>query len=137
MTRTASVALACLLAACAAPPAGGEPGPSALGACSAYPAPPLNVGAEVHHLKTSAIVVNVLSPCTVRVKLGGGWGTLEPFTGKVVVLRVTERTTFNTAERGDQQALLRFGLKAGDVFSLSFDGRPFPDGSYPLNYMNW
>jgi hypothetical protein len=33
-------------------------------------------------------------------------------------------------------AIGAFGLKAGDTFTLSFDSRAFPDGSYPLNFMN-
>ena len=49
----------------------------------------------------------------------------------------TTRTTYKTAPEGDLGAIGRFGLKSGDSFTLSFDSRPFPDGSFPLNYMNW
>ena len=105
--------------------------------CGAYAPPSLQVDAEVQHLKTSATVVEVTSRCTVRVRIAGGINALAPFTDKVVVLRAMERTTFKTAAQGDLDAIGRFGLKAGDVFTLSFDSRPFPDGSYPLNYMNW
>jgi hypothetical protein len=41
-----------------------------------------------------------------------------------------------SASPGDLEAIGRFGLKAGDVFTLSFDSRPFSDGSYPINGMN-
>ena len=95
------------------------------------------MSAEVQHLKTSATVVEVTSPCTVRVRIAGGINALAPFNDKVIVLRAMERTTFRTAGQGDLDAIGRFGLKAGDVFTLSFDSRPFPDGSYPLNFMNW
>jgi hypothetical protein len=33
-------------------------------------------------------------------------------------------------------AIGRFALKPQDTFTLSFDSRAFPDGSYPLNSMN-
>jgi hypothetical protein len=105
--------------------------------CGAYAPPPLAVSAEIQHLKTSATVVEVTSPCTVRVRIAGGINALAPFTDKVIMLRAMERTTFKTAGEGDLDAIGRFGLKAGDVFTLSFDSRPFPDGSYPLNFMNW
>jgi hypothetical protein len=105
--------------------------------CSAYTPPPLAVSAEVQHLKTLATVIEVTSPCTVRVRIAGGMNALAPFNDKVIVLRAMERTTFKTAGQGDLDAIGRFGLKAGDVFTLSFDSRAFPDGSYPINYMNW
>jgi hypothetical protein len=94
------------------------------------------VGAEVAHLKTSATVIETLGPCTLRVRIAGGAGTLAPFTGKVITLRATSQTTFASADQGDLAAIGRFGFKPGDEFTLSFDGRAFPDGSYPLNFMN-
>ena len=42
----------------------------------------------------------------------------------------------NVLVQGDLGAVMSFGLRANDVFTLSFDSRPFPDGTYPLNYMN-
>ena len=87
-------------------------------------------------MKTSASVIAVTSACSVRVLIAGGGGTLIAFTNKEIVLRATSRTTFGTASQGDLEAIGRFGLKAGDVFTLSFDSRPLPDGSYPINFMN-
>ena len=118
--------------------AGPSPSPSAalVQPCDAYPAPDRSAGAEVAHLKTSATVVEVLGPCTVRVRISGGVNALSPFTGKVIVLRATSETTFASAPQGDLAAIGRFGLKADDGFTLSFDSRPFADGSYPLNFMN-
>lgn len=109
---------------------------AALAWCGAYAAPDPSVSAEIQHLKTSATVIEVLSPCTVRVQIAGGIGTLAPFTGKAIVLRATSQTTFATAPQGDLAAISRFHLAAGDGFTLSFDSRAFPDGSYPLNFMN-
>ncbi|HEX9270014.1 MAG TPA: hypothetical protein VF998_09235, partial [Candidatus Limnocylindria bacterium] len=94
------------------------------------------VSAELQHLKTSATVLEVTSACTVRVTISGGVGTLAPFTGRAVVLRATSATTFGSASQGDLAAIGRFGLRPGDAFTLSFDSRAFPDGSYPLNFMN-
>jgi hypothetical protein len=96
----------------------------------------MNVDAEIQHLKTSASVVQVTSACTVRVLIAGGGGTLATFTNKEIVLRATSRTTFGTASQGDLEAIGRFGLKPGETFTLSFDSRPFSDGSYPINFMN-
>jgi hypothetical protein len=110
---------------------------AALQACGAYAAPDPSVPAEIQHLKTSATVIAVLSPCTVQVRIGGGSGTLVPFTDKVITLRATSQTTFASANEGDLAAIGRFGLKPQDTFTLSFDSRAFPDGSYPLNFMNW
>jgi DNA-binding beta-propeller fold protein YncE len=109
---------------------------AALAPCGAYAAPDPSVSAEIQHLKTSATVLEVPSPCTVRVKIEGGIGTLAPFTGKTLTLRATSQTTFAAAGQGDLAAIGAFGLKAGDTFTLSFDSRAFPDGSYPLNFMN-
>lgn len=109
---------------------------AALAACGAYAAPDPSVAAEIQHLKTSATVLEVPSPCTVRVQIAGGSGTLAPFVGKIITLRATSQTTFTTADQGDLTAIGRFGLKAQDVFTLSFDSRAFPDGSYHLNFMN-
>jgi hypothetical protein len=109
---------------------------AALQACGAYAAPDPSVPAEIQHLKTSATVVAVLSPCTVQVRIAGGTGTLAPFTGRIITLRATSQTTFASADQGDLAAIGRFGLKAGDEFTLSFDSRAFPDGSYHLNFMN-
>ena len=109
---------------------------AALQACGAYAAPDPSVPAEIQHLKTSATVIAVLSPCTVQVRIDGGSGTLFPFTGKVITLRATSQTTFASADEGDLAAIGRFGLKPQDTFTLSFDSRAFPDGSYPLNFMN-
>jgi hypothetical protein len=109
---------------------------AAVQACGAYAAPDPSVSAEIQHLKTSATVVETLSPCTLRVQIAGGAGTLVPFTGKIITLRATSQTTFASADKGDLTAIGRFGLKAGDTFTLSFDSRPFPDGSYHLNFMN-
>jgi hypothetical protein len=109
---------------------------AALQACGAYAAPDPSVSAEIQHLKTSATVVEVLSPCTLRVQIAGGAGTLLPFTGKIITLRATSQTTFASADTGDLTAISRFALKPQDTFTLSFDSRAFPDGSYPLNFMN-
>jgi DNA-binding beta-propeller fold protein YncE len=109
---------------------------AALAACGAYAAPDPSAPAEIQHLKTSATVLEVLSPCTVRVQLAGGSGTLAPFVGKIITLRATSQTTFAAADQGDLTAIGRFGLVAQDVFTLSFDSRAFLDGSYPLNFMN-
>ena len=122
-----------------APGAAAASGPAATGTvapCGAYAAQDRNVGAEVQHLKTSATVLEVTSACTVRVTIAGGAGTLYPFTGRMVILRATSATTFARAAAGDLGAIGRLGLKPGDVFTLSFDSRANPDGSYPLNFMN-
>ena len=94
------------------------------------------MGAEIGHLKTAATVIEVTSACTVRVWIAGGAGTLTAFTHKEIVLRTTSRTTFASAPQGDLDAIGRFGLKTGEVFTLSFDSRPFSDASYPINFMN-
>ena len=107
-----------------------------LAPCQAFTPPDMNVDAGIQHLKTSASVVQVLSACTVRVVIAGGGGALATFTNKEIVLRSTSRTTFGTASQGDLEAIGRFGLKAGEAFTLSFDSRPFSDGSYPINFMN-
>jgi len=104
--------------------------------CDLYAAPDRSVGAEVAHLKTAATVLEVTSPCTVRVTIAGGAGSLFPFTGRMVVLRATGATTFASAAAGDLAAIGKLGLKSGDSFTLSFDSRAFPDGSYPLNFMS-
>jgi hypothetical protein len=109
---------------------------AALAPCGAYAAPDPSVAAEIQHLKTSATVLDLPSPCTVRVQIAGGSGTLAPFVGKIITLRATSQTTFATADQGDLTAIGRFGLVAKDVFTLSFDSRAFPDGSYPLNFMD-
>jgi DNA-binding beta-propeller fold protein YncE len=109
---------------------------AAVQACGAYAPPDPSVSAEIQHLKTSATVVEILGPCTLRVRIAGGAGTLVPFTGKVIALRATSQTTFASANKGDLTAIGRFGLKPEDTFTLSFDSRAFPDGSYPLNFMN-
>ena len=104
--------------------------------CGAYAAPDPTVAAEIQHLKTSATVVEVTSPCTVKVTIVGGSGTLLPFVGRTLILRATSVTTFATATEGDMAAIGKLGLKPNDAFSLSFDSRAFPDGTYPLNFMN-
>jgi hypothetical protein len=63
-------------------------------------------------------------------------GTLAPFSGKGITLRLTPQTTFATAQKGDLEAIHRLDLKPQQIFTLSFDSRAYPDGSYPLNYMN-
>jgi hypothetical protein len=132
-----SVVVACLLSSCGSL-AAASPTSTPARDCRQYVAPDPHVDALIQHLKTSATVVEVTSPCTLRVRIAGGnGGTVAPFNDKVIVLRVTELTTFKTASQGDLAAVGRFGLKAGDVFTLSFDSRPFPDGSFPLNFMNW
>jgi hypothetical protein len=124
---------ACVLTSCGSL-AAALPTSTPAGACGQYMAPDPYVDALIQHLKTSATVVEVTSACTLRVRIAGGnGGSVAPFNDKVIVLRVTERTTFKTASQGDLAAVGRFGLKTGDVFTLSFDSRPFPDGSYPLN----
>ncbi len=120
----------------AAAAANAESSLAAIQACGAYAAPDPSVSAEIQHLKTSATVIAVVSPCTVQVRIAGGAGTLAPFTGKVITLRATSQTTFVSADQGDLAAIGRFGLKADDAFTLSFDSRAFPDGSYHLNFMN-
>jgi hypothetical protein len=107
-----------------------------LAPCQAFQPPDMNVDAGIQHLKTSASVIQVTSACTVRVLIAGGAGTLATFTNKEIVLRTTSRTTFGTASQGDLDAIGRFGLKPGESFTLSFDSRPFSDGSYPINFMN-
>jgi DNA-binding beta-propeller fold protein YncE len=109
---------------------------AAIAPCGAYAPPDPSVAAEIQHLKTSAAVLEVLNPCTVRVRIAGGVGTLAPFNGKIISLRATSQTTFASAAQGDLVAIGRMGLKADDAFTLSFDSRAFPDGSYPLNVMN-
>ena len=109
---------------------------AALQVCGAYAPPDPSVSAEIQHLKTSATVVEALGPCTLRVRIAGGAGTLVPFTGKVIVLRATSQTTFASAAKGDLTAIGRFRLGPDDSFTLSFDSRAFNDGSYPLTFMN-
>jgi hypothetical protein len=133
--RILAVSLAIGLSACGTAATGGHP-TTTVAPCESFAPPPLNVDAEIQHLKTSASVVQVTSTCTVRVLIAGGGGTLVAFTNKEIVLRATSRTTFATASQGDVGAIGRFGLRTGDVFTLSFDSRPFSDGSYPINGMN-
>jgi len=133
--RILAVLLAIGLSACGTAATGGQPS-ATLPPCQSFDPPPQNVGAEIGHLKTSASVIQVTSACTVRVLIAGGGGTLATFTNREIVLRATSRTTFVSASQGDLEAIGRFGLKAGDVFTLSFDGRPFSDGSYPINGMD-
>lgn len=104
--------------------------------CGAYAPPDPSVGAEIQHLKTSATVLTVTSPCTIQVRISGGVGPLSEFTGRTIILRATSATTFVTAPQGDLKAIGALGLRADDGFTLSFDSRAFPDGSYPLNFMN-
>lgn len=104
--------------------------------CQSFAPLDRSVGAEIQHLKTSASVVRVTSACSVRVLIAGGASTLAAFTNKEIVLRATTETTYASATPGDLDAIGRFGLKPGEVFTLSFDGRPFSDGSYPINFMN-
>ena len=104
--------------------------------CGAYAPPDPTVSAEIQHLKTSATVIEVTSPCTVRVRIFGGGGTLGAFTDRTIILRATSATTFTSATRGDLGAIAAFGLRPNDTFTLSFDSRAFPDGSYPLNVMD-
>lgn len=88
-------------------------------------------------MKTAATAIETTSACTVRVRVSGGnTGTLARFNDRVIVLRATARTAFTTAPQGDLGAIGRFGLKPGDTFTLSFDSRPYPDGSYPLSGMS-
>ena len=104
--------------------------------CGAYAPPDPSVSAEIQHLKASATVIEVTSPCTVRVRIAGGAGTLVPFTGRTIILRATSGTTFANASGGDLAAIGSFGMRPDDSFTLSFDSRAFPDDSYPLNFMN-
>jgi len=119
-------------------PAGTSPSlaPAPPAPCGAYAPPDPTVPAEIQHLKTSATVIEVTSPCTVRVRIFGGIGTLSAFTDRTIVLRATSATTFTSATQGDLGAIMAFRLKPNDTFTLSFDSRAFPDGSYPLNFMN-
>jgi hypothetical protein len=133
--RILAATLAIGLFACGTAATSGQP-TATVPPCQSFDPPPLNVGAEIQHLKTSASVVAVITSCSVRVLIAGGGGTLATFTNKEIVLRATSRTTYGTAPQGDLEAIGRFGLKAGDVFTLSFDSRPFSDGSYPINFMN-
>jgi hypothetical protein len=133
--RILGVSLAIGLSACGTAATGGHPNVT-LAPCESFPPPPLNVGAEIQHLKTSASVIQVTSACSVRVLIAGGGGTLATFTNKEIVLRTTSRTTFATAPQGDLEAIGRFGLMTNEVFTLSFDSRPFSDGSFPINFMN-
>lgn len=137
MALLRAILIATLLGACGALAADAPKATSALYDCGAYTLPPTDVGAEIQHLKTSAAVIEVTSPCTLRVRISGGINALAPFSDKVIVLRAMQRTKFKSAPEGDLGAIGRFGLKAGDIFTLSFDSRAFPDGSYPLNFMNW
>lgn len=131
--------LAALLAigssACGAAATRGQPS-TTLAPCQSFDPPSLNADAEIQHLKTTATVVEVTSACTVRVRIGGGQGSLAAFTNREIILRATSRTTYANASQGDLDAIARLGLKAGELFTLSFDSRPFSDGSYPLNFMN-
>ncbi|MDE3192107.1 MAG: hypothetical protein KGN00_00325 [Chloroflexota bacterium] len=105
--------------------------------CNVFLTPPdPHVPAEIQHLKTSATVVAVESACTVRARISGGQGTLERFSGRDVVLRATDATTFASASKGDLNAIGGMRLEPGETFTLSFDSRAFPDGSYPVNYMD-
>jgi hypothetical protein len=127
--------LATILSACGATTSASQPS-TTLAPCQVFAPPDMNVDAEIQHLKTSASVVQVTSACTVRVLTAGGGGTLATFTNKEIVLRATSRTTFASAPQGDLDAIGRFGLQTNEVFTLSFDSRPFSDGSYPINFMN-
>jgi len=133
--RILAALLAVGLSACGTTATSGQTS-ATLPPCQSFDPPPLNVGAEIGHLKTAATVLQVTSTCTVRVWIAGGGGTLTAFTNKEIVLRATSRTTFASAPQGDPGAIGRFGLKPGDVFTLSFESRPFSDGSYPINGMN-
>jgi hypothetical protein len=133
--RILGALLAIGLSACGASATGGQPS-ATLPPCQSFDPPPPIADAEIQHLKTAATVIQVTSVCTVRVSIAGGGGTLATFANREIVLRATSRTTFVSASPGDLEAIGRFGLKAGDVFTLSFDGRPFSDGSYPINGMN-
>lgn len=110
--------------------------PAPPASCGMYAPPDPTVPAEIQHLKTSATVLEVTSPCTLRVRILGGAGTLNEFTGQTIILRATSGTTFASAKHGDLAAIGGFALRANDSFTLSFDSRAFPDGSYPLNFMN-
>jgi hypothetical protein len=101
-----------------------------------YPTPDPNVDARIAHNKTDARVVAITSDCTVEVTLGS-LGPGNVLSGKQVVLRATSRTTYaDTSKPDGPTKLARLGRKPGEAFTLSFDGRPFPDGSYPLNFIN-
>jgi hypothetical protein len=113
--RILAVLLAIGLSACGTAATSGQP--SATPPCQTFAPPPPSVGAEIHHLKTSASVIQVTSACTVRVLIAGGGGTLATFTNTEIVLRATSRTTFVSASQGDLEAIGRFG-------------------SYPINGMN-
>jgi hypothetical protein len=132
-----AVLCAALIGACGAVAADAPKATTSSADCGSYAPPPMDVDATIQHLKTSASVIEVTSPCTVRVRISGGINALAAFTDKVIVLRAMQRTTFKSAPEGDLGAIGRFGLKQGDVFTLSFDSRAFPDGTYPLNFMNW
>src|SRR6267143_3689052 len=134
----------CLLVASAAcgslAATGPSPSPTSAPAAQScdpgYPPPDLGVGAEIQHLKTAASVIEVTSPCTVRVVIAGGAGALADFTNKTITLRATSRTTYADGNAAGATRLGALGLKPGATFTLSFDSRPFPDNSYPLNFIN-
>ena len=127
---------ACGSLAAAGPSPSLNPSPPAQSCDPGYPLPDLSVSAEVQHLKTAASLVEVTSPCTVRVVIAGGAGTLTNFTNKTITLRATSRTTYADGQAAGATRLGALGLKPGDAFTLSFDSRPFPDSSYPLNFIN-
>jgi hypothetical protein len=133
--RILAALLAIGLSACSAGPTVAQAS-GTLAPCEAYAPPPRDVDPTVSHLKTSATVIAVTSACTVRVRISGGGGMLATLSNRDIVLRGTTITTYAGASQGDLGAIGRFGLKAGETFTLSFDGRPFSDGSYPLNFMN-
>jgi len=133
--RILAALLAVGLSACGTTATSGQTS-ATLPPCQSFDPPPLNVGAEIGHLKTAATVLQVTSACTVHVWIAGGEGALVAFTNKDVILRATSRTTYASAPQGDLEAIGRFRFKTGEVFTLSFDSRPFSDGSYPINGMN-
>jgi hypothetical protein len=133
--RIPAALLAIVLSACGTAASSGQPNATPA-PCQSFTPPDMNVDAGIQHLKTSASVIQVTSACTVRVLIAGGGGTLATFTNREIVLRATSRTTYASAAPGDLDAIGRFGLKTGEVFTLSFDSRPFSDGSYPINGMN-
>jgi hypothetical protein len=138
---TLSYCLLVALTACGRDVGGGPtdslPSTPAAQTCDpAYPLPDLNVGSEIAHLKTAANVVELTSPCTVRVVIAGGAGTLSSFTNKTITLRATSRTTYADGNAAGATRLGALGLKPADTFTLSFDSRPFPDDTYPLNFIN-
>jgi hypothetical protein len=116
---------------------GGTPTASGPVECDpGYPPPDPNVDARVQHNKTDARVLAVTSDCTVEVTLGY-LGSENVLSGKQVVLRATSRTRYaDTSQPEGPTKLGRLGLKPGETFTLSFDGRSFPDGTYPLNFIN-